>query len=141
MGTGRGNRDRDIATLPHLGSTDYERIIGEGDPDMIVDKANQIGDAVREVKSSQIRGIFATVRQIQLSWDTNPNKAYRSAVLLKPRIAYSAKRNDLFGLDGVLVTALDHVKGDNDAERRKRFNHFTEFFEAIVAYHKVHGGK
>lgn len=122
-----------------LPQPDYDAIILRGDVDKLVAAAEEIGEAVRQVKSSQIRGIFASVRQIQLNWSTNEQKAYRDAILLKPRIAYTAARNNLSGLDDVLIQALNRVKGSED-ERRERFMRFVDFFEAIVAYHKQKGG-
>ncbi len=122
-----------------LPQPDYDAIILRGDVDNLVAAAEEIGEAVWQVKSSQIRGIFASVRQIQLNWSTNEQKAYRDAILLKPRIAYTAARNDLSGLNVILIEALNRVKGSED-ERRERFMRFVDFFEAIVAYHKQKGG-
>lgn len=130
-GAGGGSR--------RLPQPDYDAIIARGDVDALVAAAEEIGEVVRQVKSSQIRGIFASVRQIQLNWSTNEQKAYRDAILLKPRIAYTAARNNLSGLDGILIEALNRVKGSED-ERRERFMRFVDFFEAIVAYHKQKGG-
>lgn len=118
----------------------YEAIIVNGDVDKLVSAAEAIGGEIRQVKSAQIRGIFATVRQIQLNWSTDPQQAYREAILLKPRIGYSASRNNLQGLDQVLIDALGYVKGTPD-EQRARYMNFVNFFEAIVAYHKMHGGR
>jgi CRISPR-associated protein Csm2 len=119
---------------------DYEAIIARGDVDKLVEVADAIGRDIGQVKSSQIRGIFATVRQIQLNWSTAPEQAYRDAILLKPRIGYSAARNDLRGLDRYLIDALAYVKGTPE-ERRVRYMNFVNFLEAIVAYHKMNGGK
>jgi CRISPR-associated protein Csm2 len=128
-----GNQDR-------LPQPNYEAIITNGNVDELVKAAQDIGGSIGQVKSSQIRGIFATVRQIQLNWSTDPRKAYRDAILLKPRIGYSASRNELHGLDQVLIDALGYVKG-SDEERKARFMNFVDFFEAIVAYHKMQGGR
>ena len=120
----------------------YEAIIDDGNPDEIVRAAQAISTRIKEVKSSQIRGIFATVRQIQLGWNERTAvQSYRSAVLLKPRIAYTAARNEYFGLDDVLIKALDRVSVTDAGERQKRYNNFVDFFEAIVAYHKANGGR
>jgi len=132
-GAGGGSR--------RLPQPDYDAIIVRGDVDKLVAAAEEIGEVLvaGRLKNSQIRGIFASVRQIQLNWSTNEQKAYRDAILLKPRIAYTAARNDLVGLDSVLIEALNRVKGA-EAERRERFMRFVDFFEAIVAYHKQKGG-
>jgi CRISPR-associated protein Csm2 len=133
---GKGNAQSSMKLgLPQV---DYTAIVVDGNVDKTVEAAKAIGEAIRSVKSSQIRGIFATARQIQLKWDTDSKKAYRDAVLLRPRIAYSASRNDLQGLDGVLGEALKLVSGDN---AKQRYLNFVDFFEAIVAYHKASGGR
>lgn len=119
----------------------YDAIVVKGDPDEMVKSARAVGEYIKkDVSSSQIRGVFATVRQIQLTWDTDKARAYRQAVLLKPRIAYAASRNETEWLGNVLISALDRVGGTDD-EKRQRFMSFVDFFEAIVAYHKALGGK
>jgi CRISPR type III-A-associated protein Csm2 len=115
---------------------DYEAIIARGDVDKLVEAAERIGEEIAQVNTAQIRGIFASVRLIQLNWSTNEMQAYRDAKLLVPRIGYSAARNKLRGLDRVLIDALGYVKGSTD-ERRARYANFVDFMEAIVAYHKM----
>ncbi len=133
---GRGSQGQ-MGSGVSLPSPNYDAIIVKGDVDEMVKVAQEVSKAIGRVKNSQIRGIFATVRQIQLSWGTNTisaEKAYRDAVLLKPRLSYSAARNDLSGLDIILVGALNMVKGTPD-QRKTYFTNFVNFFEAIVAYH------
>ena len=131
---------------------DYQKIINDGNADVFVDCASKIGKNIAQVKSSQLRGIFASARQIQINWPNGDsskwdaetvqkaNDSYRQAVLLRPRIGYAGSRNSLFGLDEILMEALKQVSGSH-AERRQRFTHFVDFFEAIVAYHKMNGGR
>lgn len=127
------------APMPNM--IDYNAIIVDGDPDALLIAASQVGAAIKRVKNSQIRGIFFTVRQIQLNWPANRQRAYRDAVLLRPRIGYAAERNDLAGLDEVLSDALAKVSDPDNAVAQRRFGHFVEFFEAIIAYHKMNGGR
>lgn len=132
-----GSRGGGDAAPPAI---NYDAIILRGDPDELVKSARAVGERIPQVSSSQIRGIFATVRQIQLTWDTEPNRAYRQAVLLKPRIAYAnARKNELGFLSDVLIQAIERINGD-DSQRRERFMQFVDFFEAIVAYHRALGG-
>jgi CRISPR type III-A-associated protein Csm2 len=42
-------------------------------------------------------------------------------------------------LRAVLVEAIDEVAG-KPTDRRQRFERFMELFEAILAYHRFHGG-
>jgi len=80
------------------------------------------------------------VRQIQAMWsvDASREQAKRRLILLKPKMAYRARRERgkaVSDLVDVLRPALDLVKG-NDGN----FQRFVEFFEAILAYHKAYGG-
>ena len=119
---------------------DFKAIIDEGDADKMVAAAKHLGEANKNVSSNQIRGIFSSVRQIQLSWDNDPKRAYRQAKLLQPRIAYAADRNALGTLKDIILQCIERVGGVDD-EPKKRFSNFVDFFEAIVAYHKASGGK
>ena len=88
---------------------------------------------------SQIRNIFGTVRQIQMNWTGEVQKAasYRRLLMLKPKIKYQAARTrEVKPLADVLDKAIDYVGDD-----RVRFGRFVDFFEAILAYHTAFGGK
>lgn len=97
--------------------------------------------------TSQIRALFGEVRQIQAQWRMGSEQqalARRRLILLKPKMAYRAKRERKKAVEdlvGVLDPALDLVIAERDAGRQTRyFENFVEFFEAILAYHKAHGG-
>lgn len=131
-----------MATL--LSDTECQNIIIKGDTPLLVRKAKEIGEALKQadLKSTQIRNIFGTVRQIQAAWPLHPDEeakraAYRQLQLLKPKLAYQAARNkEVQGLANILTPAIDYVGTD-----RQRFQHFVDFFEAILAYHAAAGGK
>jgi CRISPR-associated protein Csm2 len=139
-------RDRDQQpAVPIPDKATIEHIIAQGDPEVLVKWAEDIGKAIaRQVTSSQIRNIFGTARQIQLRWPNDPQAAYRDAVLLRPKLGYFAKRERGRGMEDlrrVLSPALEVMSQTKDPdEQRKRFNHFVDFFEAILAYHKAYGG-
>lgn len=118
-------------------------IIQEGDANLLVNVAEDIGKGLaRQLTTSQIRNVFGTVRQIEMSWspqadDEEQQEASRQLLLLKPKLAYQAKRERGKGMEQltqVLVPAIDLVGKD-----RKNFLRFVEFFEAILAYHTAHG--
>ena len=143
---GRPNNSRDSRATVEC---DFDAIIGEGNVDALVKAAQAIGKAIAgRVTSSQIRSIFATVRQIQLRWVESGNEnaqreVYRQAMMLKPQIHYAAARNGdrIAPLDEYLVNALNKVGEGDPNKRRERFMRFVDFFEAIVAYHKYEGGR
>ena len=115
-------------------------IITHDEPKLLVDQAKEIGKALsKSLTKSQIRNIFGTVRQIQMNWTGEAQKAaaYRQLLMLKPKIQYQAARTrEVEPLANVLDKAIDHV-GDDQV----RFGRFVDFFEAILAYHTAEGGK
>ncbi len=124
---------------------DLSAIIVDGDAEKTVSVAEQLGgELARQLTTSQIRNIFGTVRRIEMNWpehatDEEARRARRDLVLLKPKMAYQAKRERGQGvkiLTGILSDCIDLV-GNN----RQRFGNFVDFFEAILAYHKAAGGR
>lgn len=116
---------------------------------MLVQKADKLGEelAKNKLSTSQIRSIFGEVRQIQAQWhmDSKQQKqiAWRRLVLLKPKMAYRAKKSGKVVQDlvAILDPAVDEVLRDPDREQQSaHFQRFVDFFEAILAYHKYYGG-
>lgn len=136
-------KDQPSVPIPDRGT--IERIIAQGEPEVLVKWAEDIGKAIaRQVTTNQLRNVFGTARQIQLRWPNDAQAAYRDAVLLRPKLGYLAKRERGRGMEDlqhVLVPALEVMsQGKDMKERQERFNRFVDFLEAIVAYHKAHGG-
>lgn len=139
------------------------QIIEQGDASMLVNTAQTFGKELKDdgLTKSQIRNIFGEVRRIEAEWRTSYNeqdknklndvarKSFRSLLLLKPRMAYQKTRNrETSALMTELSNAIDlvaSVKGETEVakaeEQYKRFRYFTEFFEAVLAYHTEAGGK
>lgn len=95
--------------------------------------------------TSQIRNIFSEVRRIESMWRTEGHEkaAIRRLVLLKPKMAYQAAReNKAKNLVRNLDEAIRFVENaDTPEEQEVRFNKFVELFEAVLAYHKAQGGR
>lgn len=115
---------------------DMPAIIGEGGK-KLVERAEKLGNHLSDkLSTSQIRNIFSEVKQMQ-KFDENKLN------LIRPKLAYTAgrhrKKDREIGGIGDLQNVLDDAiqKVDDDV----KFQHFKEFFEAIVAYHKYYGGK
>jgi CRISPR-associated protein Csm2 len=108
------------------------------------DWAKRIGAVMKSLglTSSQIRGIFGTVRRIEMQWQRNAGDveargAARQLLLLKPKLAYQSQRvPSVSKLAYLLSAAIDFVDTDRD-----RFSNFVAFFEAILAYHTAAGGR
>ncbi len=124
-----------------------------GGAETLVQEADRLGKELeqRGLSTSQIRAIFGEVRQIQAEWsmgDTQRAKALRKLILLKPKMAYRAQRERnrnrnkaVNTLVKVLDPAVDLVVREKDPGKQdENFQRFVEFFEAILAYHKAHGG-
>ncbi len=131
---------------------DVPAIIGnENQTELLIKHAKKIGTTIKDdVSTSQVRNIFGPVRQIQLRWrmdtpDSEAEKAFRQVMLLRPKLAYQAKRTNkpgFYDLEKILGTSIEEVgKGKTAKERYERFRRFVEFFEAILAYHTAAGGK
>lgn len=129
-----------------------QNLITEDDPKALIEAAEEVGKKLaRELNltTNQIRNIFGTVRQIKMGWEGDPPGSYRRAVLLRPKLAYQAKRlnerggrsrDALLEFEKVFGPALDAVIQSPENERKDRFERTTNFLEAIVAYHKKYGG-
>ena len=123
---------------------DARAIIVEGDTERLIERAKKIGQALKDAELSvaQIRGVFGTVRRIEMRWTEKASEevrtqAMRELLLLQPKLEYQAKRQrQVEGLRNVLVPVIQQVQGD-----RERFVRFVEFFEAVLAYHVAAGGK
>lgn len=123
---------------------ELQKIIQTDDTQFLVGWAETLGEGLaRQLSTSQIRGVFGTVRQIEMNWqdEAGPERnrrAWRDLLLLKPKLAYQARKERGRGVEilkQVLVPAIDAV--DND---KANFQRFVDFFEAILAYHKAYGG-
>ena len=143
------DRGRTALPAPPVGGpprVDYEAIIVRGDARVLVDTAERLGKDLANARltTSQIRGVFGTVRQIEMNWSASATEgrqrqAQRQLILLKPKLAYQARRQSggaVQQLADALNPAIDLV-----GEDRERFRNFVDFFEAILAYHKAAGGR
>lgn len=145
---GRGPQ---TAKVPLPTKEELKKIVQEGDSQLTVQWAKGIGeDLASRLTTSQFRNVFSTVRQIEMNWpvrirqtpekakedDTKASKmAYRQLVLLKPKLAYQASREQRGGagmatLRDLLGDAIDFV-----GEERQYFQNLLDFMEAILAYH------
>jgi CRISPR-associated protein Csm2 len=92
--------------------------------------------------TAQLRNIFSEVKRIEIRMDENEDWE-TDVLMLRPKIAYNtartlqrAKNSRMKQLREVLELALAEISSD-----KKHFTNFSKFFEGIIAYHKVYGGK
>jgi CRISPR-associated protein Csm2 len=138
----RGGHDQ--GSVYTVGKEDLVMILDGADPQKLVRIAEEIAvkaltSGREKVTTSQIRNIFGTVKSLEAKGMVSP-EVISKLVLLKPKLAYAAGRHEkvqgMKVLQRVLSDAIDLVSEKND-----RFGMFCGFFEAILAYHKAHGGK
>jgi len=132
--------------FPEITAEQLASIITKTDSaEVLVKCAEDIGKSLAQpawgkaLTTSQIRAIFGEVRRIEGEWKSpeRAKQAGRNLILLKPKMAYRAKKEgqSVENLVSVLSEAIDKVNGDE-----KNFTRFVELFEAILAYHKAYGG-
>lgn len=134
-----------------VSSKDLETIITDPNgAETLVKKARELGSELKaKLTTSQIRALFGEVRQIQAQWSLGGDQrqlARRRLILLKPKMRYRTRKKEgskaVEELVNVLEPALDLVIEAKDEKiQEQRFNHFVQFFEAILAYHQAYGGK
>ena len=110
---------------------------------------NGIGEAQgrafsKNVKTSQLRAFYSAVNRIRVQFqranDFSP-EIERSLILLKPKLAYAAGRHprQLRDFRNFMERAIDGVVGSNG--KVQALTNFFDLLEAVVAYHKFHGGR
>jgi len=98
------------------------------------------GIQVKNMTTSQIRKFFGEIKRIQADFENSK----QDVILLDPKIAYSVGRakkdangkriaiEDFYNLIKPMISTI----GDD----KRRFKHFVQVCEAIVAYHRAKGG-
>ena len=138
--------------MSSISSSDLKTIITDrSGAQTLVQSAESLGGQLKEMglATSQIRALFGEVRQIQAQWGVdegdNRQKALRRLILLKPKMAYRARKENsraVQELVDVLQPALDEVVQEKNLKKQsENFQRFVEFFEAILAYHRAAGGR
>jgi len=110
-------------------------------PEDLVKYAEEVGDFLANrarLKTSQIRKFLDAINAIKSKGRRREEVSFfeREAILLKPKLAYAAgKQDEVKPLMRVLDPCMSRVKDEDD------FLNFYRFIEAIVAYHRFHGGR
>lgn len=98
----------------------------------------------KAVTTTQMRNIFSEVKRIEVKVINQEQfqKSKSAILLLRPKIAYNTARV-LANKRDSNMTELREVleKGLLAVENHQHFKSFSQFFEGIIAYHKVYGGK
>ena len=102
---------------------------------VFANKAAKVMAMPNQLTNSQIRNVYGEIKRIQMN-GFEQSKA--SFYLLSPKVAYTYGRNKNDGLElfkKIFDEAVKHVGDD------RTYQNFCALMEAILAYHKFHGGK
>jgi CRISPR-associated protein Csm2 len=106
----------------------------------LIDAASRVGEQLaRQVKATQLRHVLdETVRirmEAQRAASDFQKEVRPRVVLLKPRLAYQAGRErSMKPFCDLLSAMIDRVQDERD------FEGLAEFVQAVIAYHRYHGG-
>lgn len=144
-----GNRKKEEREAPDAFLSDnafkQEWITVGADEDMITfaDKAGKYMAPLHSkdkdcLSKAQIRNVFGEIKRIQLKGIDKP-EGKTAFLLLKPKVAYAEGRNRTKGL--TLFKSIFDKGWKYAGENQATYNNFCALLEAILAYHKAHGGK
>lgn len=114
--------------------------------------ADKKGNDFTKIKTNQIRNVFANINAIRTDFkiaittkdaqDQNEkiNKIKRDLVLLKPKLAYAAGRQNVVKPFQEFLFELIN-KTVNSKKLELALENFFIMVESVVAYHKFYGGK
>ncbi len=91
--------------------------------------------------TSQIRNVFGEMRKIQMN---GFEKEKANFLLLRPKLAYAAKRQNAKGMDAfydLFCKAYEAVDSDDMINAPRQFDQLLQVMEAVLAYHKFYGGQ
>jgi CRISPR-associated protein Csm2 len=122
-----------------------ESWVKNGPQPKLIGEAEKFGGEIQKkgLTTSQIRQVFTRLKSIEAKQYSAQRTEF---MMLKPFVAYAAGRQGR--VEGLqlfkerVTWGIDAVLDASGAEEEeKRFKNFCKLFEAILAYHKAHGGK
>ncbi|MHB2149037.1 type III-A CRISPR-associated protein Csm2 [Calditrichota bacterium LG25] len=107
-----------------------------------VDFANQFGRVLKNgrLTSSQFRNFYSTLKTIEMKGFKNTKTKF---YMLKPLLAYGQARHGSTGygeFKKVMDQCLDFIMTAEEDQQEPYFKNFCRIVEAILAYHRAHGG-
>ena len=131
-----GRRFQSQEQAPSVSEEELSQIIEKGNAEKLNEVTERLGKyytsgkETEKLSSSQIRNVLDRIQRMG-KYDKNELQ------LLRPLLAYAAGRHRgrVQELQEVVDRAIKRVTAE------KEFINFKNFFEAIVAYHRYHGGK
>lgn len=106
-----------------------------------------INIASGQLTGTQFRNLFTEFRAIQTTAREGKTKAFRSFLMLRPKLAYMEKRNNNKGatiLRKALETGMDVITSSDDFQakdgKQSLYANFMDFTEAVFAFHYSRAG-
>jgi len=99
----------------------------------LVNKAKQIAERLRSIKTHQLRRIYSQVYSIyQQSEKGDFLSAKSRLILLKPQLVYAeSRKKELKPLTSELIRLIDQVR-----DSKENLKNFYQFVQSVVGYHK-----
>lgn len=133
---GKDTPEQSQGEVSVLSDEDVKKILdlNENYIENFVKKAQECAEEFK-VSESQIRKFYAYVKEIERDSDKDNNTFDKVKLyLLIPKIAYSAKRNNVTPkFQKTFEKLIKEIKTKEDFDK---FVNFVKFFEAIIAYSK-----
>ncbi|MBQ9253965.1 MAG: type III-A CRISPR-associated protein Csm2 [Bacteroidales bacterium] len=102
----------------------------------IVEWCKSFGEYLSKgMTTSQLRKFFGEVKRIEMQEDINLS----DVAMLNPLLAYAVGRDK--NNRAMQSFQKEMSKAISEINNKKDFQNFVKIFEAIVAYHKLYGGK
>jgi CRISPR-associated protein Csm2 len=127
-----------------MDTAQVEEWIKNGPNNSLLNVTEDFGKKLKDqgLTTSQIRQVFSKLKNIEAKGFAQQRTEF---MMLKPFIAYAAGRQQkVAGLQSFKTSiskAIDTVFADGESKEETRFNNFCKLFEAILAYHRAHGGR
>jgi CRISPR-associated protein Csm2 len=126
-----------------MNEIDVKKWVQSGPTPALLTEAENFGKilAGQKLSTSQIRQVFTKLKAIEAKGYMNQKIDF---MMLKPFLAYAAGRDKknagLHEFKKTMTYGIEAVIKENQPQEEKRFNHFCKLFEAVLAYHRAHGG-
>lgn len=117
--------------------------LADATPQIIDKVADQKGKEFNKIRTNQIRNVFSHINKIRTTFKNQKEwsaEIERDLVLLKPKLAYAAGRQHVVKqFQEFLSKQISATVSSKN--KVKALENFFALVEAIVAYHKFHGGR
>ena len=136
------NKDQRKGREEILDRKKVQQWVKSGPTTTLIADAELFGKKLKQggLTTSQIRQVFTKLKAIEAKGFHETNKL--EFLMLKPYLAYAAGRHSsVKPLKTIIDYGIDSVVEDDKLDEQRKFKNFCKLFEAILAYHRAHGGR